>query len=171
MPIVLTRTDDDDFRSALALRDAIARRTGFGLAIETHARTTDLGPRIELRRSGDGGQGYRIRVRSNIVTLTGGGSAGLRYGVETLSQLTHKSIPVCDIDDAPDLDKRGLLIDVSRGKVPTLETLEEIGIRGREQWRALGGESLELIPCLNDHPRWVDTIASWVRLPDPGGSE
>ncbi len=126
VPIVLTRTDDDDFRSALALRDAIARRTGFGLAIETHARTTDLGPRIELRRSGDGGQGYRIRVRSNIVTLTGGGSAGLRYGVETLSQLTHKSIPVCDIDDAPDLDKRGLLIDVSRGKVPTLETLEEI---------------------------------------------
>ena len=65
-------------------------------------------------------------MRSNIVTLTGGGSAGLRYGVETLSQLTHKSIPVCDIDDAPDLDKRGLLIDVSRGKVPTLETLEEI---------------------------------------------
>ena len=126
VPIVLTRTDDDDFRSALALRDAIARRTGFGLAIETHARTTDLGPRIELRRSGDGGQGYRIRVRSNIVTLTGGGSAGLRYGVETLSQLTHKSIPVCDIDDVPDLDKRGLLIDVSRGKVPTLETLEEI---------------------------------------------
>ncbi len=52
-----------------------------------------------------------------------------------------------------------------------LETLEEIGIRGREQWRALGGESLELIPCLNSHPRWVDTIVSWVRLPGTGGSE
>ena len=52
-----------------------------------------------------------------------------------------------------------------------LETLEEIGIRGREQWRALGGESLELIPCLNAHPRWVDTIVSWMRIPDTGGSE
>ena len=129
VPIVLTRTDGDNFRSALALRDAIVRRTGFDLAIETHARTKDLGPRIELRRNDDDGhegQGYRIRVRPNMVTLTGGGPAGLRYGVETLAQLARKSIPACDIDDAPELDKRGLLIDVSRGKVPTLDTLKGI---------------------------------------------
>ena len=46
-----------------------------------------------------------------------------------------------------------------------LETLEEIGIRAREQWRALGGEALELIPCVNAHARWADTVAGWVRLP------
>jgi len=40
-----------------------------------------------------------------------------------------------------------------------LETIEEIGIRGREQWHALGGEELELIPCLNSHPRWVAALA------------
>ncbi len=37
-----------------------------------------------------------------------------------------------------------------------LETLEEIGIRAREQWLALGGEELVLIPCVNAHPAWVD---------------
>lgn len=36
-----------------------------------------------------------------------------------------------------------------------LETLEEIGIRGREQFLAAGGTSFELIPCLNDTPSWV----------------
>lgn len=36
-----------------------------------------------------------------------------------------------------------------------LETLEEIGIRGRKQFLAGGGTHFELIPCLNDHPSWV----------------
>jgi ferrochelatase len=39
-----------------------------------------------------------------------------------------------------------------------LETLEEIGLRGRETFRAAGGGELTLIPCLNDHPRWVETL-------------
>lgn len=43
-----------------------------------------------------------------------------------------------------------------------LETLEEIGIRAREQWLALGGEDLALVPCLNAHPAWVDAIQSWI---------
>lgn len=39
-----------------------------------------------------------------------------------------------------------------------LETLEEIGIRAKEQWIALGGEQLTLVPCLNDNALWVDAI-------------
>ena len=42
-----------------------------------------------------------------------------------------------------------------------LETLEEIAIRGQEVFREAGGEKLTLIPCLNDHPDWVDVLASW----------
>ena len=42
-----------------------------------------------------------------------------------------------------------------------LETLEEIGIQGSETFKQAGGESLELIPCLNDHDAWVSVIASW----------
>jgi ferrochelatase len=43
-----------------------------------------------------------------------------------------------------------------------LETLEEIGMRAREQWRQLGGEELLLIPSLNAEPAWVRAIAGWV---------
>ncbi len=39
-----------------------------------------------------------------------------------------------------------------------IETLEEIGDRGREQFQEAGGESLELVPCLNDHPSWVAAL-------------
>ena len=46
-----------------------------------------------------------------------------------------------------------------------LETLEEIGIRGKEIFENAGGDSLTLIPCLNDHPSWirflVNKIESW----------
>lgn len=39
-----------------------------------------------------------------------------------------------------------------------IETLEEIGDRGLEQFQAAGGESLQLVPCLNDHPSWVAAL-------------
>ena len=44
-----------------------------------------------------------------------------------------------------------------------LETIEEIGIRAQEQWLALGGEDLVLIPCVNAHPTWIDVVAGWIR--------
>ena len=44
-----------------------------------------------------------------------------------------------------------------------LETLEEIQIRGQEVFKAAGGDSLELIPCLNDHPDWVQVLAGWCK--------
>lgn len=44
-----------------------------------------------------------------------------------------------------------------------LETLEEITIRAREQWTALGGHTLISIPCLNHHPQWVEGLAAWIR--------
>lgn len=42
-----------------------------------------------------------------------------------------------------------------------LETLEEIAIRGEEVFKKAGGESLTLIPCMNDHPAWVNVLADW----------
>lgn len=44
-----------------------------------------------------------------------------------------------------------------------LETLEEVGMRGREQWLAVGGEDLILVPSLNDHPRWLKAVEAMVR--------
>lgn len=39
-----------------------------------------------------------------------------------------------------------------------LETLEEIAMQAREQWLELGGESLQVIPCLNTHAAWIRAI-------------
>lgn len=41
-----------------------------------------------------------------------------------------------------------------------IETLEEIGDRGQEQFREAGGEELELVPCLNDDPQWAKALAT-----------
>jgi ferrochelatase len=40
-----------------------------------------------------------------------------------------------------------------------LETLEEMGLRATEEWLALGGEQLTLIPCLNAEENWVEAVA------------
>lgn len=39
-----------------------------------------------------------------------------------------------------------------------IETLEEIGDRGAEQFKEAGGEELILIPCLNDDPNWAKAL-------------
>ena len=47
--------------------------------------------------------------------------------------------------------------------VDCLETLEEIGIRGKQTFLAEGGAGFNLIPCLNDHPVWVKSLAALAR--------
>ncbi len=47
-----------------------------------------------------------------------------------------------------------------------LETLEEIGIAAKKTFEQAGGESLELIPCLNEHPAWVKLLSEWLEATD-----
>jgi protoporphyrin/coproporphyrin ferrochelatase len=43
--------------------------------------------------------------------------------------------------------------------VDCLETLEEIGIRGKEEWHRLGGSIFELVPALNADPHWIKALS------------
>jgi len=43
-----------------------------------------------------------------------------------------------------------------------LETLNGIATRGSETFRSTGGGRLTLIPCLNDHPAWIEGLAAIV---------
>lgn len=43
--------------------------------------------------------------------------------------------------------------------VDNLETLEEINIKGRESYLNAGGESLQVIPCLNCNEQWAKDFA------------
>ncbi|RMH42941.1 MAG: ferrochelatase [Deltaproteobacteria bacterium] len=44
-----------------------------------------------------------------------------------------------------------------------LETLEEIGLRAAEAFRAAGGERLTLVPSLNSAPEWADAVCALAR--------
>jgi ferrochelatase len=44
-----------------------------------------------------------------------------------------------------------------------LETLEEIGIRGRKTFLEAGGKEFAQIPCLNEHPLWLAALEKMVR--------
>lgn len=43
-----------------------------------------------------------------------------------------------------------------------LETLEEIGIRGKKIFEEAGGERFLLVPCVENHPAFVDALADLV---------
>jgi len=43
-----------------------------------------------------------------------------------------------------------------------LETIEEIGMRGRETFLAAGGTEFTRIPCLNEHPLWIAALEKMV---------
>lgn len=43
-----------------------------------------------------------------------------------------------------------------------LETIEEIGIRGRETFLKAGGKEFARVPCLNEHPLWLTTLENMV---------
>ena len=44
-----------------------------------------------------------------------------------------------------------------------LETLEEIRLRGYEQFHSAGGRDYLAIPCLNEHPAWLDAMTALAR--------
>jgi ferrochelatase len=58
-------------------------------------------------------------------------------------------------------DVRRLLVICPAFTADCLETLEEIGIRGRDSFLSAGGRDFRLIPCLNDHPLWIDALSRW----------
>ena len=71
-------------------------------------------------------QGYEIRIAPGRVDLIGHDPDGLFYAHQTLVQLRREwrhELPVCRIEDWPDFPARGVMLDVSRDKVPTTATL------------------------------------------------
>jgi ferrochelatase len=73
-----------------------------------------------------------------------------------------------------------LLADLGREKLESLvvtcpgftadclETIDEIGHEGQRQFHETGGGQLHLVPCVNDHPRWLDAMATIVQQESAG---
>src|SRR5213592_1265250 len=73
-------------------------------------------------------QGYRLAVDADGIRLGHADEAGRRYGEAALSQLRRAdgTLPVAHIRDWPDIAVRGYMLDISRDRVPTRETLQRL---------------------------------------------
>lgn len=74
-------------------------------------------------------QGYRLVADERGVTILGADPAGVSYAQATLAQLVGlygDQIPALRIEDWPDLAIRGVMLDISRDKVPTMATLKAL---------------------------------------------
>jgi hypothetical protein len=74
-------------------------------------------------------EGYALRIDATGITIYFRQEGGLRAGVATLRQLLRehgRRLPRLLIRDYPDFARRGVMLDVSRGRVPTVQTLIEL---------------------------------------------
>ncbi len=71
-------------------------------------------------------QSYTLSIQPSQIKIEYNDFQGLFYALTTVKQLikqTNNQLPCVQIEDSPDLKIRGAMLDISRGKVPTLQTL------------------------------------------------
>lgn len=91
--------------------------------LETEERRT--GSNIVYQYREMGSEAYDIEICENIINIFCSDMRGAFYALATLHQASLQcecGIPCCNISDAPGLELRGVLLDISRGKVMKLET-------------------------------------------------
>ncbi len=63
----------------------------------------------------------------------------------------------------PNEGKKRVLVICPAFVSDCLETIEEIGMRGCEQFMAGNGKEFTRIPCMNEHPAWIDALEKMAR--------
>ena len=96
------------------------------------------------RRAGIPADGYSLAFQS-------------RLGVDSWLKPSTADI----LHSLPGRGVKKLLVACPSFVTDCLETLEEIGLQGREIFLKAGGESYTMVPCLNDHPDWISLLARW----------
>jgi hexosaminidase len=74
-------------------------------------------------------EGYRMEILPGNISIEFSDKRGLYYAIVSLRILNHNHnglLPCAIIEDFPDLAVRGLMLDISRDKIPTPETLRQI---------------------------------------------
>lgn len=72
-------------------------------------------------------EGYYLEITSNCIEIKAKTEQGAFYGLMTLQQLyREENISQVYIEDYPDLKIRGVMLDISRSKVPTVATLKSL---------------------------------------------
>lgn len=89
----------------------------------------DLGAAAEEVLAAHGAQAYAVHVSPERAVAGGHGETAVHHAVQTLRQLVRVEgarLRALEIRDWPSIPYRGVMMDVSRGKVPTLETLRGV---------------------------------------------
>jgi hexosaminidase len=84
---------------------------------------------VAIEPQGQPAQGYRLAAAADGWKLTAADEAGAFYGLQTLHQLLRlcgNSPPELEVEDWPDFPVRGVMLDISRCKVPTMATLRTL---------------------------------------------
>lgn len=96
-----------------------------------------------------------------------------KYSISFQSRLLNdpwlKPYTDFELEKLPSKNKKKLLIISPAFVSDCLETIEELGLEGREEFLKAGGKEYTLIPCLNDHPRWIDVLEGFVNNYLDGG--
>ena len=74
-------------------------------------------------------QGYELTITPEQITIEAQSPVGILYGVYTLAQVVRqggRELPALHIADWPDFAVRGVMLDISRDKVPRMDTLYEL---------------------------------------------
>jgi len=74
-------------------------------------------------------ESYKLVISKSGIEISFRETAGLRAATATLRQLLRqygRHLPYLEIRDWPDFPRRGVMLDISRGRVPKLETLLEL---------------------------------------------
>lgn len=145
--LIPAQAGDEAFFAASQLQDEIYQANGLALPIVkafapprssnlillTCGRVQATAFGVEPARSeapdAVAGQSYTLTVAPARIALYAEAPAGLFYAVQTLRQLVRlhsQALPALTIQDRPTLPYRGLMLDVSRRKVPTLATLKQL---------------------------------------------
>lgn len=82
-----------------------------------------------VKEEGMNEEAYKLIINENQIKIIATTSKGLFYGIQTLIQIIKNDgidLSPVYIEDSPYFKYRGFYHDVTRGKVPTLETLKQL---------------------------------------------
>ncbi|GEQ60907.1 hypothetical protein VL4N_02430 [Vagococcus lutrae] len=127
-PIILPkRQTHQTLRDAKYFQRRVKEELNIELPIITEPSKRSRGIRFEWCEE-LGKEQYSLKI-SDSITLSASGNRGWFYGLMTLLQIIRYEgvkLPFMEIQDEPYFAHRGVYYDVTRGKVPTLETLKEM---------------------------------------------
>ena len=98
-------------------------------SLELTGGTVPNRPSTRRRDSSLRPQGYELHISPDAVELAAADEAGFFYGQLTLAQLAalhDGALPAGVVRDYPDLPVRGVMLDISRDKVPTTTSLHAL---------------------------------------------